>query len=269
VPPPSAVPDDLRRRVGEVGFWWHSIDLGGGVVTPGHKTPGYHAGELQALALPELAGRTVLDVGSWDGYYAFHAERAGAARVVALDHYVWSLDLPRHRAIHDAQVAKGEVGAQPHDLPEVWDPEGLPGKRGFDLAHAELGSAVEPVVGDYATLDPETLGRFDVVLFLGVLYHLRDPLGAMRKLHALCDGVAVIETEAIALGSQPDACLWEFMGTRKHLHDPTNWWAPTRAGLEGICRAAGFSRIEPGPVPDPQPAPGTTVPFRAVVHAWR
>ena len=119
---------------------------------------------------------------------------------------------------------------------------------------------------DFATLDPEQLGRFDVVLCLGVLQHLSDPLGAMRRLHALCDGVAVIDTEAIALGSHPDACVWTFTATRE---DRASGWVPTRAGLDGICRAAGFGRIEHHGEPVPDAAPGTSASYRAAVHAWR
>ena len=62
-------------------FWWHSIDLGGGVVTPGAKSPAHLAAEWEALRLPELGGKSVLDVGTWDGYFAFEAERSGAASV--------------------------------------------------------------------------------------------------------------------------------------------------------------------------------------------
>lgn len=82
----------LRRRVDAVPVWWHSIDLGDGVVTPGRKADGqelFLEGELMALQLPDLKGKTVLDIGTWDGYYAFSAEHLGASHVVALDHYMW------------------------------------------------------------------------------------------------------------------------------------------------------------------------------------
>ena len=78
-------------------FWWHSIDLGDRV-TPGHKSPDLLEREWSNLRLPDLAGRSVLDIGCWDGWFSFRAERERAARVVALDHYVWSLDLPRQQA---------------------------------------------------------------------------------------------------------------------------------------------------------------------------
>jgi hypothetical protein len=82
----------LHAAVAAVPYWCHSIDVGHGVTTPGIKTTAYHANELASLALPDLRGRTVLDIGAWDGYYSFAAEARGAARVVAGDHFIWALD---------------------------------------------------------------------------------------------------------------------------------------------------------------------------------
>ena len=267
----------LRAEVESIPHWWHSIDLGG-VVTPGVKTPEILAAELAELAelrMPDLRGRTVLDVGAWDGYYSFVAERAGAARVVALDHHAWSVELLRFTRLWSEVLEDLPAGRVAPDAVEVvraselWDPVGLPGRAGFDLARRTLDSAVEPVVGDIAHDDLTDLGRFDVVLFLGVLYHLRNPLDALRRLHALCGDLAIIETEAIAIGGHPDAAAAQFMGTRKRQHDPTNWWAPTAAGLERWCLAAGFSRVERVGGRLPEPRAGTTTPCRMTVHAWR
>ncbi len=277
--PPVGPSDDertaaLRAAVQRVEIWWHSIDLGG-VVTPGIKTPAILQAELAGLRLPDLRGRTVLDIGAWDGFYSFAAERAGASRVVALDHLAWSMEMLDFVHEWAGALDRTPPGRIPPDALEVayeadgWDPVGLPGRAGFDLAHRTLGSAVEPVVRDFANDDLSPLGRFDVVLFLGVLYHLRDPLGALRRLHALCDDLAVIETEAIAIGGHPDAAAAQFMGTRKRNDDPTNWWAPTVAGLERWCLAAGFSRVERVGARVPEPAAGTTSPCRVTVHAWR
>ena len=65
------------------------------------------------------------------------------------------------------------------DATDFWLPD-LPGRRGFDFAHAALGSRVEPVVADFATVDLHALGAFDVVLYLGVLYHMKEPLTCSR-----------------------------------------------------------------------------------------
>jgi len=86
--------EDLRARVAEVPVWWHSIDLGDGIVTPGTKTSEWLTAELAQLELGDLRGKSVLDIGAYDGYYSFAAERMGAERVVALDGWVWSVDLP-------------------------------------------------------------------------------------------------------------------------------------------------------------------------------
>ncbi len=84
--------------------------------------------ELASLRLPDLRGKSVLDVGAWDGYYSFLAERAGASRVVALDYYTWSVDLPAYHAYVQACADRGVVQRPPHDLPELWRPEELPGQ---------------------------------------------------------------------------------------------------------------------------------------------
>ncbi len=264
----------LRDAIDAVPFWWHSIDLGDGIVTPGVKTPAIHDRELAELALPDVRGQTVLDIGTWDGFYALAAERLGARRVVALDHFVWSMTIPDAQRIAAAQLAAHQA-AGGRGFPELrlhesasWDPVGLPGRAGFDLAHRALDSAVEPVVLDFAHDDLSALGRFDVVLFLGVLYHLQDPVGALRRLRSVCDGVAVIETEATAIGGHPDAAAAELMGTRKRAGDASNWWAPTWRGLERLCLAAGFSRVTRVGPPLPAPPAGQLAPCRLAVHAW-
>src|SRR5947209_4915080 len=84
-----------RRRAlaDSVTNWWHSVDLGYGVVTQGHKSIDQIHHEIAAFQFPDLGGKTFLDIGAWDGAFSFEAERRGARRVVALDHYVWSIDL--------------------------------------------------------------------------------------------------------------------------------------------------------------------------------
>src|SRR5262245_27615655 len=161
-------------------YWFHSIDVGDHV-TPGQKPTELLAHEWDQMRLPPLAGKSVLDIGAWDGYFSFRAEEAGAARVVALDHYVWSMHLDEQQAYYRACKAAGVAPDQYHERPDLWDPVGLPGKAGFDTARRARNSNVEPVVGDFMTVDADALGSFDVVFFLGVLYHLEEPLTGLRR----------------------------------------------------------------------------------------
>ena len=262
-PPPDR--ETKQRLVDAISPWHHSIDLGDGVVTPGSKTPVHTWDELRRLCLPSMVGKSVLDIGAWDGFYTLHAEHFGARRVVALDHYAWSIDFQKAAAYTARQLAEGQTIRAFHTVPDLWDPVGLPGKRGFDLAYRLRNSHAEVVVADFMTMDVEPLETFEVVLFLGVIYHLEEPLRALRRLRQVTRGTAVIETEAVALpGHQP---LWQF-GDQLHV-DPTIWWVPTAEGLRAMCLAAGFSNaaIVAGP---PEGAPGSrpALNYRAVVHAF-
>lgn len=155
---------ELSRLAAAVPFWWHTIDLGEGVITPGSKTADWLALELESLHLPSMQGRTVLDIGVWDGFMSFEAERRGASRVMALDHYVWSLDFKaQQQYIQECH----ETGVSPkpyHEVQGIWWPDTLPGKIGFDTAKKALDSKVEPLVADFMAMDVERLGAFDIVL---------------------------------------------------------------------------------------------------------
>jgi hypothetical protein len=102
-----------------------------------------------------------------------------------------------------------------------------------------------------------------------VLYHLEEPLTAMRRLHEVTGELAVIETEAITVLGHRRRPLCEFFAFDEHSGDPTNWWAPNAAAVIALCRAAGFSRasLVRGP-----PWPARVRPlqrYRAIVHAHR
>jgi tRNA (mo5U34)-methyltransferase len=231
-------PEDLRRRVGELG-WYHSIDLGDGIVTPGFV----RLDAIEDRLLPDLVGRSVLDVGAWDGANSFRAERLGASRVVALDHYVWGVDLHRRQQYWDECARRGELPDHSRDETDFWDGS-LPGRRGFELAKAALGSSVEPALADFMTMDLDDLGSFDVVLYLGVLYHMREPLTALERVRRVTKEVAVIETEAVEIRGHGGSDLLVFMAGNDLRQDFGNWYLPTEAALHGLCRAAGFSRVE-------------------------
>jgi tRNA (mo5U34)-methyltransferase len=200
-------PAEIRQRAGAIR-WYQTIDLGGGVVTPGRdNTPA----RLERIGLPaRLDGLTVLDVGAWDGFFSFEAERRGAARVLATDHYAWS-------------------GA------------GWGSRQGFDLARTALDSRVEALDIDVQDISPESVGRFDVVLFLGVLYHLKDPLGAIERLAAVAGKLLIVET-VVDLANVRRPAMAFYPGSELD-GDPTNWWAPNLACLEQMLRHAGFPEV--------------------------
>src|SRR5712691_11038678 len=118
--------------------WYHTIDLGNGVVTKGQSD----TIPLQGEKFPDVKGKSVLDIGAWDGYYSFEAERRGAARVVALDHYVWCVDFGARTQYWNECKKKGVLPDLDRDEVDFWH-ESAPGKAGFDFAHAGLDSSVE------------------------------------------------------------------------------------------------------------------------------
>jgi tRNA (mo5U34)-methyltransferase len=231
--------ETLEEMVRAVG-WWHSIDLGRGLVTPGFKSAALLAQEWATLGLPDLRGKTVLDIGALDGWFSFEAERRNAARVVAVDYPSWCTDHRYGTTYVPACRARGEVPAQPHETP-FWRPDELPGKRPFDLAHRALGSKVEARVADFMTMPLDE--SFDVVLYLGVLYHLKDPLGSLERVAAVTKELAVIESACVRYPERPEA-LCEFLESDELMGDVTNWWVPNERALLALCRAAGFRRVE-------------------------
>ncbi|MEM7409548.1 MAG: DUF1698 domain-containing protein [Myxococcota bacterium] len=236
-------PKTIRERVDAVPLWWHSVEVGQGIHTPGNKTPELLDAELANLQLPDLQGKRVLDIGAWDGFFSFSCERLGAAEVVALDHHVWSMDIPAYSAYRDERIAAGERIQPPEELP-VWQPDRLPGKAGFDTAAELRGSKVNSVVADFMDTDLAALGSFDVVLYLGVLYHMEHPFLALQRLAQVTREVAIIETEATRIPGFPDASMALFHPFNELNDDPTNWWVPTLRCLSDMCRAAGFSRVQ-------------------------
>jgi tRNA (mo5U34)-methyltransferase len=194
--------------------WFHTIDLGDGIVTPGRDES---ARKLSWSGLPsDLRGLSVLDVGAWDGFFSFEAERRGAERVVALDGPAWR---------------------EP-----AWGPGGYGTKAGFELARRALGSSVEDRELDLEEISPATVGRFDVVLFLGVLYHLKHPWPVLERVASVCDGLLIVETHADLLDlRRPAMALYpgaEVAG------DASNWWGPNAAALKAMLREEGFTRVD-------------------------
>jgi tRNA (mo5U34)-methyltransferase len=99
---------------------------------------------------------------------------------------------------------------------------------------------VEPYVGNFAEVDLGDLGAFDVVLYLGVLYHMKEPLAALERLRRVTKEVAVVETEAVWMRHHEHEALVAFYPGDELSGDFGNWYAPNERGLHALCRAAGF-----------------------------
>jgi tRNA (mo5U34)-methyltransferase len=200
--------------------WYHSIDVEDGLVTPGAHSPAELRETLARLQFPaQLDGLSVLDIGAWDGYFSFEAERRGARRVVAYD------------------VAPADY-------------------FGFATARELLGSKVEYIQGSVYDLDRAHVGTFDVVLFAGVLYHLRYPLLALDRIHAICDGYMLLESHSldnyvvlddghVTTLERIDPCLeriplYRFYPANELNRDYSNWFSPNRRAIEDGLRTAGF-----------------------------
>ena len=267
--PENVTPEDLRERAIRDG-WCHEIDLGHGVLTPGGmRSQDQITREFQLFGLGDLSGMSVLDIGGVDGGYAFRAEAAGAAPVGVLDHYLWATDAARYGEIHREFVAKGLTPPAPHES-DAWHPDTLPGRWRFDLARQALHSGAEAIVLDFMDCELSEVGQWDVVLYLGVLYHIPDPVRALRRVAAVTRRTAIIETEAMVLRGQRSP-LWSFFPGGELNNDRSNWWVPNLGALLGLVGAAGFRRVEVlAGEPDTRGLPGAGPHFyRAIVRATK
>ena len=218
--------DAIASRIFELGPWFHNMELGGVRTAPDHFLGDFPAVKWRhmAEALPkDLAGRRVLDIGCNGGFYALAMKRLGAAHVLGIDADPFYLEQARFAA---------EVS-------------------GLDVEFRQMS------VYDVASIGE----RFDIVLFMGVLYHLRHPLLALDLIRehvasdllifqslqrGTNDIIPVPEDRPIAeraLFDAPGYPKLHFIEQR-YSNDPTNWWVPNRACTEAMLRAAGFAIVE-------------------------
>jgi len=205
---------ELRRRIEGIR-WFHSMELAPGISTQGAQgAPRNGTAEtLQRLRLPaSFAGKTVLDVGAWDGFFSFEAERRGAARVLATDDFSWG---------------GGGWGTQ----------------DGFRLAHEAFGSKVEDLRIDPLDLSVERVGTFDVVFFFGVLYHVRNPLLVLERVAPVCKDLLIVETYCDQRMGEDYPAMVFYPGSELS-DDPTNWWGPNARCVEAMLHTVGFPNVE-------------------------
>ena len=202
-----ATPAPLAEEIARIK-WFHSLDLGDGLVTDGVIDI---ARSLRQYQLPaDLTGKTFLDIGAWDGAFSFEAERRGAKRVLATDWFIW----------------KGM---------------GWGSKQGFETARRALHSRVEDMTIDVHDVSPETVGKWDVVLFAGILYHLQNPLLALKHAASVTRELLIVET-AIDFRFCRRPAIAFYPGHELN-DDPTNWCAPNLSALKAMLQTCGFKQI--------------------------
>lgn len=220
---------ELRAAVASNPQWYHSIELAPGVVTPGH---------VDLRGLPEqvlpasLAGMRALDVGTFDGFWAFALEQRGADVV--------AIDVPALDAAEWPPVNRARLETVARDM-------GTELGRGFAIAARALGSAVRRVEVGVYDLETEAIGGAVDFAFLGaLLLHLRDPVRALERIRSvLAPGGRLTVLEPIdprLTLLSPRAPASRFQATETDF----NWWVANVACLQAWLRAAGFERIARG-----------------------
>jgi tRNA (mo5U34)-methyltransferase len=211
-------------------YWYHKIELPGGI-----ETPGWAPINRDVYSLPEdLTGKRVLDIGAWDGYWTWEALKRGADYVFAIDDFSDPGD-----AVND-------------DVPRArWE--------NFDICKDAFGygdDRVQRAEMSLYDLSPSRHGMFDVIMCFGVMYHLRYPLKALDELFSMCKPNALLLIESATLdnyspyrggvgnGYRGDQMVMEFYPGVQYAGVSTNWWVPTLRCLSSMVWAAGFRDVE-------------------------
>jgi tRNA (mo5U34)-methyltransferase len=210
----SSLQDEVERYP-----WYHTLELGNGVVTKGMFD---HRPVLDRYPIPaDLTGKRCLDVATMDGFWAFEMERRGAASVTAIDlEDPDQLDWPTAlRADHDKSMDETKA-------------------ERFAIAKRALGSNVERVLMSAYDLGPH-LGVFDFVFCGDLLLHLKDPITPVENIRSVCTESAVIANVITRFKRHEKEPLAHLDGI-----DAFVWWTTNMAGLVRIVQAAGFSRVQ-------------------------
>jgi tRNA (mo5U34)-methyltransferase len=212
-----------REAIAQNPMWYHSIEVAPGVVTPGlfDLRP-----VMDKLPWPDVRGKRCLDVGTYDGFFAFELERRGAAEVVAsdiADHFQW--DWPPGLRSRGPQFFLASGGPQTN--------------AGFKIARDLLGSSVNLEQISVYELKPEAVGTFDVVVCGSLLLHLRDPLLALQAIHSVCGG-HLLSTNQVELRASLRHRRWP-IARLDGVSDLSQWWLPNAAGHRQMLRASGFA----------------------------
>jgi len=209
-------------------YWYHAIDLGNGVITPGFVD---HRPQIDFYGLPEsLTGMRCLDVATFDGFWAFEMERRGAAEVVGIDlHSRADSDFPQNWRKEFLSVVPNHIKGE-----------------GFTFAKRALSSKVRRRILSVYEMSPEKIGTFDFVFMSDLLLHLRDPFRALENLWTVTKpgGTAIIadaydvelEASGQGLASRFQVVLDDYSGC--------HWWSNSVSALNGMIHGARFEDVE-------------------------
>lgn len=214
---------DLRRQIAELE-WYHTLDL-----APGITTPGWFDTRQVPLKIPmpaSLEGCRCLDIGTFDGFWAFEMERRGGevTAVDVIDPMKWDWPVDSEEAVVTEIARRKSAG------------------RGFELARAALGSRVNRELVSVYDLDAVEIGTFDFVYLGSLLLHLRDPVRALERVRSVCRGTLLV-VDAIDLEMSllaPRRPVAELDGLGRPW-----WWRPSVAGLVRMIMAGGFELVRP------------------------
>jgi len=217
-PPGKDFREWIKERAEADEYWFHKIELWPGYVTPGWSDPATE--KLPHFGMPkDLRGMRVLDVGCAEGFFSFEAERRGAEEVVSLDSYPGSIER-------------------------------------FNICRDSLQSRATGYLCNVYDLSPRSFGTFDLVLFYGVLYHLRNPILALEKILSVCSGSMLLQCKvdpALEEEGLKDQVLSRFYpkgmdsgpdDDGNPLLDPTVFFVPNRNCVRAMVECAGFVKIE-------------------------
>ncbi|MBV8457542.1 MAG: DUF1698 domain-containing protein [Acetobacteraceae bacterium] len=203
----------IEAEIAKEAYWFHRIELAPDLITPGWSNP--KTEKLPYYGLPEdMAGMRVLDIGCAEGFFSFEAERRGASEVVSIDAFPDSI-------------------------------------RRFNICRAALGSKATGFLTSVYDLKSRNFRTFDLVMFFGVLYHLRHPLLALERVQDVCTGTLLLQTanyEDPSLGDLSVAKFHPFGITSgppdNPSFDPTVFWLPNAACVHDMLRHVGFVDCE-------------------------
>jgi len=207
--------------------WWHSIMLDG-VITPGRDNS---QAKLQTIQMPNnLKGKSVIDVGAWDGFFSFEAERRNAESVLAIDTVMWK-EAPTFDVQKNIEVMHT-------------------GKKGFNFAHKILNSKVKSEEIEVMnlpylkTMKGYETTKFDLVLCLGILYHMKDPFGMCKVMYDITKegGMCILETHMDLFDIQRP--VMAFYPNKECNNDPGTWWGPNPQCVAKMLKSVGFNEVK-------------------------